>query len=60
MEYYISAFYENMCKKHLSWDEIWNIAFFQYLGVEFCIHLFLHNLGLLNAKLSHNMLYLIS
>ena len=34
--------------------------FTRYLSVEFRIHLFLHNPGVLNANLSNNILYLMS
>ena len=58
VEDYIAAFFENVCIYPEMKYEIVNFA--PYLSVEFCIHLFLHNLGVLNANLSNNILSLMS
>ena len=57
MEDYIAAFYEEVCIYPGPKYETLN--FVRHLSIDFCIHLFLHNLGLLNANLSGNILYLL-
>ena len=57
MEDYIAAVYENVCIYLEIESETLNFA--RYSSVEFCIHLFLHILGVLNANLSNNILYLM-
>ena len=53
MEDYIAAFYENVCIYFEMKSEMMNFA--RYLRI--LNHLFLHNLGVMNAKLSNNSLY---
>ena len=57
MEDSIEAFYENVCTYLEMKSETLNFA--RYLSVEFCIHLFLHNLVVLTANLLNNILYLM-
>ena len=58
MEDYIAAFHENVCIYLEMKSKTLN--FVRYLSVEFCIHLFLNNLGVLNANQSNNILFLMS
>ena len=58
MEVYIAAFDENVCIYLEMKSEILN--FVRYVSVKFCINLFLHNLNVLNANLSNNILCLMS
>ena len=55
---YIAVFYENVCIYAGMKYETLNFA--RHLSVEFCIHLFRHNLGALNENVSNNIQYLMS
>ena len=57
MEDSFAAFYENGCNYLEMTSETLNFA--RYLSVEFCIHLFLHNLVVLTANLLNTILYLM-
>ena len=52
----VTAFYENACFSSGMKSETFTFA--RYFSVEFCIHMFLHNFGMLSSNLSDNILYL--
>ena len=55
MEDYIAAFNKNVCTCIYLEMKSETLNFALYLSVEFCVHLFLHNVGVLNVNLSKNI-----